>query len=165
MSFSGSAQITYNRDRVKDKSHTLVKNDCEYALYQILLGPSVALRTAVQSAINEAKVGAIFTPPDSANYVRMILRFSEIISEAYLEFLQRFGTHYIDSVTVGGKLEMTNLVDTTWNNDTQKVALTGSVSFKKSFGVDSLSAQVNLVQTSDLSQLERNSQVTLKVWE
>lgn len=73
-SFSGSVQITYNRNKINDKTHNLVKNDCEYALYQILLGPSVSLRPAVQQAIRQAKLDAIFAPPDSPDFVR---RFSD----------------------------------------------------------------------------------------
>jgi len=150
--FSGSAKVVYNAREIANKSHLLILNDLEYDLYQILLGPNVALRQKVVDAVNKAKIDVITGANKDSPY------------QPYMDFLQQFGTHIIDSVTVGGKLEMTNLVDKDFKNDTTTVSVAANLSFKKMFGLESATADLDLNIRTEMVSLEQNSKITLKAF-
>jgi len=149
-SFSGSVSVNYASTTLSDNQHILIENSLEVGLWQLVLGPDLAIRDTVAAAVQSA--------------------MSLGTTEAYAEFIDKYGTHYIDSVIVGGKLAATTVTDYSSTNSTEQLALLANFGFKQLFGLDSgnLSLDVNFTEkhnqfsqdsTNDLSVLGGDPQL------
>lgn len=77
--------------------------------------------------------------------------------------MERHGTHFIESAIVGGKLELSTIVDKTFSNTSDSIAASATLAFKKAFGLDSFTATASVEYDDIVTRWETETQMTLKV--
>jgi len=137
--FSGSVDVKYQQDKLSDNRHLLIINGMESGLYQLVIGPSIDIRPKIQDKINLALNTSV--DPDLA----------------IAEWINRHGTHYIESVIVGGKLELSSSLDNSSGVDTDKLTVSANVEFQNLFGLSQVSVGLNLTLGSENEFFKRES--------
>jgi len=110
----------------------------EVSLWQLVIAPSATVSTTLQAAIQAA-----MTDPNP--------------NEAYAEFIDKYGTHYIDSVIVGGKLKASTTTTKTVSNSTERLSLMANFGFKQMFGLDSGNLSLDVNFTNDYNSFSTES--------
>lgn len=123
-SFTGSLDIAFNRRHLEFNQGKLIINSLKSKLWQMVIGPELELRPSVQRALDKVKEG------DNAL--------------AFYNFFTTYGTHFIESVVLGGSLDMT--VKTT--NDTDltgnELTILAQTMFDAAFGLGANGVGVNV---------------------
>jgi len=126
--FSGSVGVTYNKRQLNTDGYLLVQNSLMSALYQLVVGPDISIRQSVQNA-------------------QQLIRDTSDASEKYLmqaEWVDRYGTHFIDSVIVGGNLVTESITQTSTSLSLQEISLMANFGFSNMFGLSSGDLSLNL---------------------
>jgi len=145
--FSGSVGVTYNMRKLNSDEYLLVQNSLESDLWQLVVGPDIAVRDELQNDINT------------------ILNIADA-NDRYLataEFIDRVGTHFIDSVIVGGNLVTESITETSNSLSTQELAILANFGFNNMFGLSEGSVSLNLTFVDSYSTFEQDTTNTINV--
>jgi hypothetical protein len=146
-SFSGSVDVTYQTSQLSDNQHIAISNTLESGLWQLVVGPSLSPRLKVQQDIN-----------DTIN----LATGSNADPNAYAYFINLHGTHYIESVIVGGYLEMSSSIRKSSTVSNEEIAVNANAHFQNTFGLSSANANLALNITSTTSYFETESNNWMK---
>jgi len=141
--FSGDINVVYNSRALNQNTHLVTYNSLEYALWQLVIGPELGYRPKVEISINNLNVSS---------------------DDDVYNFLERHGTHFIESVIVGGKLELSTIVDKKFDNTSDAIAASATIAFKKAFGLDSFTATGSVEYEEIVTRWETETQMTLKAY-
>jgi len=146
-SFSGDVDVTFTTNTLKDNQHIVIVNTLESGLWQLVVGPSITPRLKVQQDINQTVLLATGAAQDP---------------QAYARFINLHGTHYIESVIVGGYLEMSSSITKSSTFSSDQLAVTANAKFQNTFGLTSATAQLGLNITSTSTYFETESNNWMK---
>jgi len=128
--FSGDLNLNYDSVSLDTGNYTKITNRLRISYWQLYLGHSSTIKSVVQYAMNQL---LLLNPTDQIDL---------------LQFLDRYGTHYIDSLMVGGTLEMDVTSLTTLSNTTEQLNVLANAAFQNLFGI----SHANLTLDLDFSQ-------------
>jgi len=146
--FSGDAKVAYIKSEMQNNKMMLVTNTLHEELWQLILSPDMLLRSKPFAAMKD-----INSESDPA--VRRI---------KIMKFLNKYGTHYIEAVIMGGSLAMNSLVTSQTNTNTTSTA--ASLSFAAAFGLSNkVAATVDVAGnlSNVVSSFEQNSTRDMEV--
>jgi len=140
--FQGNVDVVYQTNQLSSQNHMLIYNSLESGLWQLVIGPTIGPRQQVIDKINEA--------------VNLTLGGD---TQAYARFINRIGTHYIESVIVGGKLELSSDVSTNTSLNRDEINVAAGFEFKNLFGLDkgNLTANLNVTNAHTTFQQTANN--------
>jgi hypothetical protein len=145
--FSGDIEVSYQNTKLSQGTNVIVVNSLESGLWQLVAGPALPVRARVTAAINETLELANGSPPDD---------------EAYARFINRHGTHYIESVIVGGILQMSSTIRTSTLSSKEKINVIANFQFQKLFGLDQGNVNFDLNITNDANTFTREANNWMK---
>jgi len=145
--FSGDVGVTYNKRSMNSDKYLLVQNSLESALYQLVVGPDISIRTSVQK---------------SQNAIRAISDAGEKYL-AQAEWIDKYGTHFIDSVIVGGNLVTESLTVTSSSLSLQEIALLANFGFSNMFGLTSGDLSLNLTFVDSYKSFQQDTTNNINV--
>jgi hypothetical protein len=145
--FSGDVGVIYNKRKIKENSQVLVQNGLESALWQLVVGPAIEPRKPIQDKIDE--IAALTSQADKM--------------DALIEFIDRHGTHFIDSVVVGGNLVLESLTTTASGSSLEELAIMANFGFKNMFGLDEGNLGLNITFIDSFHEFEQDATNNINV--
>jgi hypothetical protein len=145
--FSGDIEVSYQNSKLRQGTNVIVVNSLESGLWQLVAGPALPIRDRVTFAINETLELANGSPPDD---------------EAYARWINRHGTHYIESVIVGGILQMSSSIRTSALSSKEKINVVANFQFQKLFGLDQGNVNFDLNITNEATSFTREANNWMK---
>lgn len=115
-------------------------------LWQVVVNPNTELIPAFLTA--QSKLLLLNPQTDQVEFNR---------------FVESWGTHYIDSIIVGGILEMNSNVQVENSTVTDTLALQANLAFRNRFGMSMGNAALNATYTDLTTQFQQYSYYDLKV--
>jgi len=145
--FSGDVSITYNKRSMTDSQNIIVQNSLESALWQLVVGPDINVR---QTIINSQNA----------------IRNTQDANDKYLaqaEFIDRHGTHFIDSVIVGGNLVTESITVASNSLSLQELAILANFGFSNMFGLSSGDLSLNITFVDSYKSFEKDTTNNINV--
>jgi len=145
--FSGDVSITYNKRSMTDSQNIIVQNSLESALWQLVVGPDITVR---QTIINSQNA----------------IRNTQDANDKYLaqaEFIDRHGTHFIDSVIVGGNLVTESITVASNSLSLQELAILANFGFSNMFGLSSGDLSLNITFVDSYKSFEKDTTNNINV--
>jgi hypothetical protein len=144
--FSGDVSVTYNKKNLATNEMLMIENTLESGLWQLVVGPAIFPRERISQKIQEI---AEASGPEQY--------------DAMLEFIDRHGTHFVDSVIVGGHLKMSSLTKKSQDLDATELAILANFGFKNMFGLDEGNLSLNITFVDKAEQFEQETTNQLDV--
>lgn len=145
--FSGSLDVNYYSRRLSETNTLVITNTLDTALWQLVLGPT----STVTPLVLEAGLTAYATSSANGDLT------------ALGNFINRYGTHFIESVIVGGRLQMTSVTQKANSTTQDEVALLANIHFKNAFGLQEGAAEFNLTYSTTYQTFTQQSSHSLEV--
>jgi len=140
--FSGDANIRYQYSKMENQSSILIVNGLESGLWQLVIGPSSSPRDRIQQNIEKAQL--------------------ETDPEAFFRFISLHGTHYIESVVVGGNVEMSSLVERSDEMSAHDLSILANAEFRNLFGLGEVQIDLTVNFTENLTAFKEETNNWMK---
>jgi len=147
--FTGDADAAYNADYLSDSEHRVITHFVYNGLWQLVFdAPNADQEPHTTRAMNQ---------------LIYLVRNQLPADDAMLAFVQNYGTHYIDSVMVGGILQVKDNVqtDSTLTDDQLKVV--ARAAFENMFGITSGTISLIANYSENTEHFEENAAHNLRV--
>jgi len=139
--FDGDIELGYQKTSLSTNEFYVIANRIYYGIFQLVAGePSI--NAIVQEAMNSLEL--------------LINNEAELLS-----FIDRFGTHYIDSVLVGGSLSLETIVNRSISTSEDHLGVFATISFNNMFGIDKGNASLDLNFNKDYISFQQSTTTTL----